>query len=144
MKPRRRGHSYVYFMVMSVLVMVIGLSALMAARVGNFSARGTWEMTAARAHARSAIELGCAMIHRDSNWRTSLGSGTWFSDKPIASGTMTLNVAIAQDFDGKEVVTMVATGVQGMARFRIETVFQALSLSGGLVVKDQSWQRIGG
>ena len=89
---RRRGVSYVYFLSTIMLVAVIGLSALMYARIQRRSAQGGDHSIAARFYAQSALELGLAEIHLDPSWRRNLGSGAWFTDEPIGSGTLSLDV----------------------------------------------------
>ena len=73
-KYRRRGSGYVYFLSTMMLVAVIGVSALMAARIRLRAAGGSNDATAARFYAQSAIELGLVMIQQDGAWRTSRGS----------------------------------------------------------------------
>ena len=141
---RRRGTSYVYFLSTIMLVTVIGLSALMYARIQRRSAQGGDHSIAARFYAQSALELGFAEIHLDPSWRTNLGSGAWFTDQPIGSGTLSLDVSILPDGDGisaNNPVLLVGTGVHGHATHKIEVTFTTLSDMGGLVTSIGSGRR---
>ena len=137
---------YVYFLSAMMLISVIGLSALMATRIQVRSGEGTSDSTTARFYAQSAIELGLAMIQQDSTWRSSLGSGAWFTDQPIGAGTMSLESAIISDADGNsrnDPVVLIGTGVHGQATHRIQVTLGTLSDKGGLVIAAESWQRTG-
>ncbi len=141
---RRRGVGYVYFLSTTMLVAVIGLSALMYARIQRRSAQGGDHSLAARFYAQSALELGFAVIHLDPNWRTNLGSGIWISDQPIGDGTLSLDVSILDDGDGNpddDPALLVGTGVHGQATHRIEVTLGVLSDKGGLVTSIGSGKR---
>ena len=143
----RRGVGYVYFLSTIMLVSVIGLSALMYARIQRRSAQGGDHSIAARFYAQSALELGFAAIHLNPNWRTNLGSGVWFTDQPIGSGTLSLDVSILNDGDGSpdnDPVLLVGTGVHGQATQKIEVTLEALSDKGGLVISIGSAKRTEG
>lgn len=132
---RRRGVGYVYFLSTVMLVMVIGLSALMYARIQLRSAQAGNHSLAARFYAQSALELGFAETQRDPNWRTNLGSGAWFTDQPIGGGTLSLEVAILSDGDANpnnNPILLIGTGVHGQATHKIEVTLTALSDMGGL------------
>ena len=141
---RRRGVGYVYFLCTAMLVMVIGLSALMYARIQLRTAQAGNHSMAARFYAQSAIELGIAEIHLDPSWRTNIGSGAWFSDLPIGSGTLSLDVTILSDgdaFPDNNPVLLIGTGVHGQVTHKIEAMLGALSTSGGLVTSVGSGKR---
>lgn len=144
---RRRGVSYIYFLSSIMLLAIIGLSALMYVRVQRRSAQGGDHSIAARFYAQSALELGFAKIHLDPNWRTTLGSGAWFTDQPIGNGMLSLDVSILSDGDGNpdnNPVLLVGTGVHGQATHKIEVTLGALSDNGGLVISIGSGKRTAG
>lgn len=144
MTHRRRGVSYVYFLSTTMLVAVIGLSALMYARIQRRSALGGDHSIAARFYAQSALELGFSEIQLDPSWRTNLGSGAWFTDLPIGDGTLSLEVSILADGDGNpdnDLVLFVGTGVHGQATHKIEVTLTTLSDIGGLVTSIGSGKR---
>jgi hypothetical protein len=141
---RRRGVGYVYFLTTMMLIAVMGVSALLAARVQLRSAGGTNDSTAARFYAQSAIELGLAEIHLDPNWRTNLGTGIWISGQAIGAGTLSLEASILNDGDGNpdnDSVRLIGTGVHGQAQYKTEVTLAALSDKGGLVIPPGSWRR---
>ncbi|MCP4246502.1 MAG: hypothetical protein GY778_05585, partial [bacterium] len=133
-----------YFLSMMMLVGVIGLSAVTVTRVQLRTAEGSNDASAARLYAQSAIELGMAMVQQDSNWRTTLGSGVWFTDQPIGAGTMTLESTIISDADANpenDPVVLIGTGVHGQATHKVEVTLTALSDRGGLAIASGSWKR---
>ncbi len=141
---RRRGVGYVYFLSTMMLIAVIGLSALMYARIQWRSAQGGDHSIAARFYAQSALELGFAEIHLDPSWRTSRGGGAWFTDLPIGDGMLSLDVSILADGDGfpdNNPVLLVGTGVHGQATHKIEVTLSTLSDMGGLVTSIGSGKR---
>ncbi len=143
-KHRRRAVAYVYFLSTTILVSVIGLSALMYARIQRRSAQGGDQAMIARFYAQSALELGFAQISLDPNWRTNLSSGAWFTDQPIGDGTLSLDVSILNDGDGNpdnDPVLLVGTGVHGLSTHKMEVTLTALSVKGGLVAAIASGKR---
>jgi len=144
---RRVGMAYVYFLSTMMLVAVIGISALMYARVQRRSAQGADDLMTARLYAQSALERGLAMISTDPNWRTNRGSGAWFTDQSIGDGTFSLDVTILSDADAfpdNDPVLFIGTGVHGVATHKIEMSLEALSDYGGLVISIGSVKRYTG
>lgn len=74
---RRRGGIYVAVLGVSLLVMVIGLSAVAAVRIENRTSRGAVETVKARLGAQSAGELALYRISTDSNWRSTYTHNVW-------------------------------------------------------------------
>jgi type II secretory pathway component PulK len=142
---RRPGSAYVLFLFVVMLVSTIGVSALLAWRIQIRCAAAAANCAAARFHARSAIELGFAMIRQNPSWRTSPGSGTWISNQPIGQhGTMTLRVTILDDGDGNptnDSAMLAATGVEGDARHEM-TVTVERKDAGMRVVPDSFTQQV--
>lgn len=139
---RRRGSSYVFFMGTAMIVTIIGLSALMAVRVQRRGAEGSNDLGAARFYAQSAIEHGFTMINQDPDWRTNLGSGFWFTNQDIHTGTYSLEATIVDDGDGKpenDDVVLTGTGVHGPASHRTQVLLKAPS--GEPALSPGSWQR---
>jgi hypothetical protein len=130
-----------------MLVAVMGLAALMDARIQRRSAEGGDYSIQARFLAQSALELAFAEIHLDPDWRTKLGSGAWFTDHPIGDGTLSLDVTILPDADGipeNNPVLLVGTGVCGPATHKIEVTLETLSDMGGLVTSAGTGKRSAG
>ena len=74
---RRRGSMYVAVIGCSLVITVIGVSALLAARIERRAAEGTSDLSDARVYAQSAIDLGMYTILSDANWRTNKTNGYW-------------------------------------------------------------------
>jgi hypothetical protein len=150
---RRRGVGYVYFLSCMLLVSVIGMSAMLAARVRLKLTLAAADGTAVRFLAQSAIELGYALMDADVDWRSNRGTGAWFTDMPIGDGKMTLTVTIVDDgvrnFQGDpnildDNVVMVGEGAQGQSKHRIQVELGAASDKGGTIITGGSGKRTGG
>lgn len=137
---------YVFFLGTIMLVATIALAGLMETRIQLRSAADAGDVVAARLYAQSAIEQGLVMIQQDPSWRSSLGTGDWFTDQPIGRGSMTLT-GVIKNTSGKtpenDDVVLTGIGVQGRAEHRIEVTLETLSKNGGLVISPQSRQRVG-
>jgi hypothetical protein len=123
---RSRGSVYLHVLASSLLVSVIGLGALFAARLQGRSCRLTRDYAEARTCAVSALELGLQHIKQDSAWRTTWPNGTWMQDKPLGSGTFTLQGTDPQDNDladsPYDAVVLTGIGVKGQARHKAQVV----------------------
>lgn len=141
-RHRRRGVTYVLLVGTAMIVTVIGLSALVAARVQLRSAEGTNDSAEARFYAQSAVEMGFLMIRGTSTWRNDLGSGFWLTDQPIGTGTFSLEATI---LDGggdpnDDPVVLTGTGVCGQARHKMQAT--AVPQDGGMVIAPGSWRQV--
>ena len=95
----RRGSVYILILSASLLVAVIGISALTTARIQHRAAAGTDDLAEARGYARSALEIALQNISADPNWRTTYGNSNWPTNQPIGSGTYTIEAVDPQDGD---------------------------------------------
>lgn len=143
---RRRGVSYVYFLSVMMLLSVIGLSAIMSARIERRAVQSGDDALIARYYAQSALELAYTKINLDPNWRTNLGSGAWYTNQSIGDGELSLSATIFVNADGDGIsendpVLLVGTGVYGRATHKIEVTLSTLSDKGGLVVAEGSARR---
>jgi hypothetical protein len=86
---RRRGSGYVVVLGASLLVMVIGVSALVAARVQAQAAESTNHIAAARLYAQSALEIGMYWLCADPYWRADFPHDQWLAEESIDEGTCT-------------------------------------------------------
>jgi Tfp pilus assembly protein PilX len=75
----RRGSVYLIVLATSMMVTVIGLSALFAVRVQRRNAEITQDRAEALLCAQSAVELGLLKI-QNPNWRDSEPNGIWLSN----------------------------------------------------------------
>jgi hypothetical protein len=67
----------------ATLVTVIGLSALLAARVELRASQTTNSIAEARLHARSAIEMALELMNTSANWRSTHTNNVWTTDRDI-------------------------------------------------------------
>lgn len=120
---RRRGSVYIAILGVAMLLTVLGLGALMLRRIERRISSRTTDVAEARLYARAAIEMGLLRIKNDPNWRNS-PNGVWESNKPIGSGTYTLegidpDDGVLNDSDLDPVV-LIGTGVRGSAQQKIQ------------------------
>ncbi len=143
---RRRACGYVYFLSTSLLVLAIGVSALMAARMTRRANQWCTDGAVARSHAISAIEIGQAIMAQESNWRTNRGSGVWLNNYALGTGYLTLTAAIQSDADANannNPVILEGTGIEGDAVQKVRVLLVPATTNGGLVPKRGSWERRG-
>ncbi len=128
---RRRGSMYVVVLGSTMVITVIGLSALMLARVERTSAEGTADLSAARFYAQSAIEMGQHNIREDSNWRQTYSNGVWDADNLIGTGKYTLEGIDPADGDlnnsPTEPVLLLGTGFEGRSRYKLQVTMVSKS-----------------
>ena len=122
---------YVAVLGSAMAVTVMGLSAIMLARVERSSVVGTADSAAARFYAQSAIELGQQHIRQDSNWRTTYTSGVWEANRAIGTGTYTLEGIDTVDGNlsnfASDPVVLRSTGFQGESRYKLQVTMVAKS-----------------
>ncbi|HOW18328.1 MAG TPA: hypothetical protein PLC79_04765, partial [Phycisphaerae bacterium] len=92
---RRRGSVYVTVLGLSLLLTTVGLGVLAVVRLQSRAAAGAGDAAEARLYALSAIELGRLWVKNDPNWRTNRPAGVWVANRPIGSGSFTLEVVNA-------------------------------------------------
>lgn len=73
-------------LVSSAIVMVVGVSALMAVRLEQSAAAGANRAAEARVHARAAIELALTQINDDPDWRDHHTHDQWAEPQDLADG----------------------------------------------------------
>jgi hypothetical protein len=88
-----RGSIYVLVLSISMLVAVIGMGALLVARVQTRIARSEVDFATARLCARAGLEAAMFRIQQDPTWRTDLGNGTWFNSVPFNGGAFSVSAA---------------------------------------------------
>jgi Tfp pilus assembly protein PilX len=126
----RRGTAYVLMLGMSLMVTVIGLSALYATRAAGRSSALAQDADDARLLALSALELAQQWIAQDPNWRTNRPSGAWATDQPIGNAaTYTIDVIDPADNnladDPHQSVVVSATVKKGLARCKMQVTLVA-------------------
>ncbi len=96
---QRRGGMYILALGTSMVVTVVGVSALLAVRIENRFSGGAVDFEEARFYARSAIEIGSWIMGNDTTWRTSKTKGFWKLDQPLGRGTFSLHADDPVDGD---------------------------------------------
>lgn len=126
---KRRGGTYVIILGSSMVVSVIGLSAIMALRVERNYANATGEYALARLYALSAIEVAFRDIADDPNWRTTRTNGAWRTNQPIGIGQYDLLAVDPDDADlaNDDLGSLMLTGIgrAGAATYKLRTTLVA-------------------
>ncbi|HEY2588197.1 MAG TPA: carbohydrate binding domain-containing protein [Tepidisphaeraceae bacterium] len=123
-----RGSIYVLVLCVSMLVAVIGMGALLAARVQTRIARSEVDFATARLLARSGLEVAMFRIQQDPAWRTDLGNGTWFNNVPLNGGTF--SVSASDPISGNvaapsnDPVVLTCTGTRNAAVYMMKVTVQ--------------------
>jgi Tfp pilus assembly protein PilX len=139
---RRRGSVYVLVLGASLIVALIGVSALMAARVQRRVVSGSADMAQARQFAGSVIDLGLFTIRQNPlSWRAQFAAGTIPNDLALGTGTLTLTATDPVDGNLTNNITdpVVLTGVGkcGDARYMLE-----VTLNGDGTINPGTWKRV--
>ena len=121
----RRGSAYVLILMVSMIVMVIGLSGVLTSRVQHRGAQATSEMAEARFYALSAIDMGLYLMQGDpSVWRNNFKVGILPTDMSIGNGTMSLVAVDPVDGDFAnnidDPVVLSGIGISGAARHKAQ------------------------
>ncbi len=96
---RRRGSAYISLLGVSMIVTVIGLSALLGTRVELRTAGLTEAATQARYSAASGLELVLLRIATDPKWRTTYSNDTWTAEETILDVAFSFKLVDEQDGD---------------------------------------------
>lgn len=123
-----RGSIYVLVLSIAMLVAVIGMGALLAARVQTRTARSATDFATARLCARAGLDIAMFRIQQDPTWRADLGNGTWFNNVPLGQGAFSVsasdpisgNVAAAST----DPVVLTCTGTCGSAAYAMRVTLQ--------------------
>lgn len=141
----RRGSSYLLILSVSMIIALIGLSGLIAARIDHKIASTTSDATEARFYALAAIELGIFAIDADPlNWRMAIHNGALPVDMPIGNGSLTLVVVDPFDNDllndSAESILMTGIGAKGIARHKVQVT---VVFTGGVTsFMPGSWKQV--
>src|SRR5262245_59134912 len=120
----RRAGVYVVVLGTSLVVGLLGLSALVAQRVQNRMLTSSNDVRQAQLNAHSAVELALLTMKTDTNWRTSQSNGAWFTGGATGAGTCSVSVTDPADSDladdANEPVTIRGIGYSGKAEQRFD------------------------
>jgi len=128
-QQRRRGSVYVAVLGCATVVAVIGISALTLVRIERNAAVDASDFAQARLNARAGVELGLLRIGDDLNWRTTYPNGFWETDKPIGTGSYSIQGIDRNDGDltNNELDSLTLTGIgrQGDAQYQLQVTLTA-------------------
>lgn len=94
---RHRGSAYVAVLGMSMIITVIGLSAVMAARVTTRTVNADRDMARAVFAGRSVMEIATHRIANDSAWRSTYTNDTWTTDETLDELVFSYKLVDEQD-----------------------------------------------
>jgi len=118
----RRGSIYLPILAASMVITLLGLSAVWLTRLQSRSGRRALDYAEARLNARSAVEIALQIIDQDPDWRQRTPS-QWFTDLPIGSGTCSVTVTDPDDGDladsPNDSVVVTGIGYKGSCRHKM-------------------------
>ena len=128
------GSVYIAVLGASMVVVVLGLSAILLGRVQMQIAEQSHNTTEARLYAQSATEIGLYSMNRVPSWRTIYSNDTW-NERNIGRGAMKWKLVDEVDGDlannKDDPVRLIAWGMVGRATHK-SSVFLATSVPYGL------------
>jgi Carbohydrate binding domain len=95
---RRRGTAYVFVLLTAMILGVIGLAALMTARVQTQVQSDNEDVLRVRFLAQSLAECALQRIDADANWRTTYTNDTW--TPPTVLNGATYSFKLVDEADG--------------------------------------------
>lgn len=123
-RGRRRGSIYIVVLFTSLIVSVLGMSAIMISRIQRRTSQGVADATEARLYAQAALRVGLMRIEEDANWRYAYPSGVWESDVAVGDGTYTLSGIDPSDNDlddaPEDPLILIGTGKKGSATHKTQ------------------------
>ncbi|MCI0334339.1 MAG: carbohydrate binding domain-containing protein [Planctomycetes bacterium] len=123
-KPRRAGGVYIAVLGTSLIVALLGLSALLGQRIQNRMLVAASDIRQAQLNANAAVELALLTMKQDANWRTTYANGDWFTQRGTNAGTCSLNVTDPVDSNlansPDDPVLVLGVGYSGKAEQRVE------------------------
>lgn len=131
----RRGSAYLLVIMTTLIVAVIGLSALSLSRIELRRVTGMTDAAAARNAARAGVEWAFMQIRNETTW-SNLGSrsAAWATNVAINGGTYSVNRTAYDNSDPvNPKLTLEAVGTYGnaVARYKVVIVRGAWVESGG-------------
>lgn len=127
-RPARRGVVYLFVLATTLLVVVIGFSALVVAMRRQRNAEDLLAAARARQYARAAVELGLQAVYGLPTWRSTLSPGTWINNMDFGDGVASLdaNDPVDGDFANTpdDPVVFKATGTSGPATYHLRLLLE--------------------
>ena len=94
---RQRGSTYLVVLSTAMILTVVGLSAILLARIQLRTVEKANAVADTRFYAQTAIEVGMLLIDTNPNWRSSYPDGQWFNWVPMGQGYYKLFVTDPTD-----------------------------------------------
>ena len=133
LRPRRKASLYVAVLGVTLIVSMIGLSAMQVAHLQLRSARTGSDRRETRLLAASAIEHAVAEFNTNSNWQTDYVLDTEYPTKPVAAGGGTFTWKLVDVGSGQ--LRLDGIGRVGEAQCILSVDLETpASLDGGLLV----------
>lgn len=118
-RGKRQGSLYVSVVMVGAIVSILGLSAMLVARINTKSQQGLLDSATARLNAQAALRLGMLTIENDPNWRFRHSTSQWILEQPLGDGVLSLEVTDPSDNDisdaAADPVILTGIGRQGKA-----------------------------
>lgn len=126
---RRRGSAYIAILGVSLMLSVVGLTALVSVRVDRRATQAGSDFTQARLLAQSAIEMGIRSIGKTQTWRSTYTNGAWESNRPLGVGRYTLEGVDPNDGvlanSNLDPLVLTGTGYAGVAAYKLSATLVA-------------------
>ncbi len=123
-RQHRTGGVYIAVLGTSLIVALLGLSALLGQRIQNRMLVAAADTRQAQLNANAAVELALLTMKQDVNWRTTYSNGNWFTGRATSAGTCSLNVTDPIDSTlsngPDDPVVVLGVGYSGKAEQRVE------------------------
>ena len=142
-----RGSTYVLVLMVSMMVTVIGLSALTASRVQQRSVSGSNDFALARDYALCAIDMGLFAIEQDpTSWRNTFTSPGPPTNVTFGGGLLSLQVVDPGDGsltnNTSDPIAVTGIGEVGSARVKLQVTVTVDSTSGEASFHPGTWKRV--
>lgn len=122
--PRRMGGVYIAVLGTSLIVALLGITALMGQRIQNRVLAAAADIRQAQLNANTAVELALLTMKQNANWRATQPHGQWFAGRGTGAGTCTLNVTDPVDANlansADDPVVVRGIGYSGQAEQHVE------------------------
>lgn len=118
----RRGVMYVLVLGTASIVMIIGLSGLLGARISGRVAKDNADFLIARQHARSGMQMGLLILQADPQWRSHFTSGLLLDSKPDKASRLLVQASDPDGLiadDATDPLILTATGEYADARYQL-------------------------
>lgn len=129
----RHGSIYISVLGASMLLMLIGTTAVLCMRTQDMTISAQNDFAEAGLYARTGLEMGMFYINTNPSWRTMRGNGTWVLNQPVGEGSFSLSASDPIDNNvtgaNNHPVILTATGRKGQAVYKMQVRLEVGSQS---------------